>query len=46
MCISGFSETPEAPQRWPETGWLDGNVDDLAACIELAALSMSIGFQY
>ena len=37
FCI--FSETPEAPQRWPETGWLDGNVDDLAACIELAALS-------
>ena len=37
FCI--LSGTPEAPQRWPETGWLDGSVDDLAASIELAALS-------
>ena len=37
FCI--ISGTPEDPQRWPETGWLDGSVDDLAACIELAALS-------
>ena len=37
FCI--LSGTPEAPQRWPVIGWLDGSVDDLAACIELAALS-------
>ena len=37
FCI--LSGNPESPQRWPETGWLDGSVDDLAACIELAALS-------
>ncbi|WP_428102944.1 hypothetical protein [Candidatus Rariloculus sp.] len=37
FCIlSGDSENPA---RWPETGWLDGTVDDLAASIELAALS-------
>ena len=29
----------ENPDRWPEGGWLDGTVKDLAACIELAALS-------
>ena len=29
----------EEPGRWPETGWLDGTVNDLARCIELAALS-------
>ena len=37
FCV--FSGDPENPQRWPKTGWLYGNVDDLAACIELAALS-------
>ena len=37
FCI--LSGNSESPQRWPETGWLDGSVDDLAACIELAALS-------
>ena len=37
FCI--FSGDPQAPDRWPETGWLDGTVDDLAGCIELAALS-------
>ena len=30
---------PEAPVRWPEAGWLDGDANDLAACIEHAALS-------
>ena len=30
---------PAHPLRWPKTGWLDGSVDDLAACIELASLS-------
>lgn len=34
-----FSGDPEKPDRWPNAGWLDGNVDDLATCIELAALS-------
>ena len=37
FCI--LSGSSESPQRWPETGWLEGSVDDLAACIELAALS-------
>ena len=37
FCI--LSGDPESPERWPETGWLDGGVDDLAACIELAAHS-------
>ena len=37
FCI--FSGDIEEPDRWPDTGWLDGSVDDLAACIELAALS-------
>ena len=38
FCIlrSGDSDNPD---RWPETGWLDGGVDDLAVYIELAALS-------
>ena len=30
---------PEAPVRWPEAGWLEGDANDLAACIEHAALS-------
>ena len=30
---------PEAPVRWPKAGWLDGDANDLAACIEHAALS-------
>ena len=29
----------ENPDRWPVAGWLDGTVDDLAACIEQASLS-------
>lgn len=37
FCI--LSGDPENPDRWPEIGWLDGTVDDLASCIELAALS-------
>ena len=37
FCI--FSGSPENPDRWPATGWLDGGVDDLAGYIELAALS-------
>ena len=34
-----FSDAPGAPERWPESGWLSGGVDDLAACIEHASLS-------
>ena len=37
FCI--LSGDPENPDRWPATGWLDGTVNDLAACIELAAHS-------
>ena len=37
FCV--FSGNIENPDRWPEVGWLEGSVDDLAACIELAALS-------
>ena len=37
FCI--FSGAPDSSDRWPETGWLTGRVDDLAACIEFAALS-------
>ena len=36
-----LSGDPENPVRWPESGWLEGGVDDLADCIELAALSES-----
>ena len=46
FCI--LSGDPESPRRWPATGWLDGNVDDLAACIELAAHSenrIALGMQ-
>lgn len=39
FCI--FSGDPENPERWPESGWLQGNADDLAGCIEFAALSES-----
>ena len=37
FCI--FSGNPENPDRWPETGWLEGDAGDLAGYIELAALS-------
>ena len=37
LCI--LSGDPEKPDRWPQIGWLDGSIDDLAVCIELAALS-------
>ena len=37
FCI--FSGDAEEPDRWPETGWLDGDAGDLAGYIELAALS-------
>ena len=34
-----FSDVPGMLARWPESGWLSGGVDDLAACIEDASLS-------
>ena len=37
-----FSGDPENPERWPENGWLEGNADDLAGCIELAVLSENL----
>ena len=37
FCV--FSGYPENPDRYPESGWLDGSVGDLASCIELVALS-------
>ncbi len=34
-----FSDAPGTPERWPESGWLSGGVDNLATCIEHASLS-------
>lgn len=34
-----FTEGAEGPDRWPESGWLTGGVDDLAGFIEHTALS-------
>lgn len=34
-----FSGDPDNATRWPESGWITGGIDDLAACIEHAALS-------
>ena len=39
FCV--FSGNPEHPDRWPERGWIEGSIDDLAACIEQAAMSES-----
>ena len=37
-CVfSAGSERPYA--RWPETGWIEGSIDNLARCIEHAVLS-------
>ena len=37
FCV--FSGTPLEFERYPSEGWITGGVDDLASCIELAALS-------
>lgn len=37
FCV--FSGDHKNPARWPQQGWIEGGIDDLAACIELAALS-------
>ena len=34
-----FFGDPRNPDRWPQRGWIKGGINDLAACIELAALS-------
>ncbi len=40
-CI--LSETKDGDmQRWPETGWLKGNIDNLANCLESVSLSESL----
>ncbi len=33
------SGTSEVPVRWPAAGWMEGGIDELADCIEQAALS-------
>ena len=38
-----FSETEDGNrQRWPEKGWLQGGIDDVANCLESATLSESL----
>ena len=34
-----FSGAPDKAKRWPRNGWMLGDIDDLAACIEHASLS-------
>ncbi len=34
-----LTQTEDGPRRWPESGWLDGGIDDLAGLIEQMALS-------
>ncbi len=36
-----FTGTAQRPERWPQEGWIAGGIDDVAAAIELAALSES-----
>ena len=37
-----FSGDPSSPMRWPETGWLTGNVNDIVRCIENAMVSQRL----
>ncbi len=37
FCV--LSGNPEEPYRYPLSGWINGGVNDLAECVELAALS-------
>ena len=37
FCV--FSSEQEPSIRWPKSGWLRGGIDELAACIEQAAMS-------
>ncbi len=37
FCV--FSGTREEPERWPAAGWIEASIDELADCIEQAAMS-------
>ena len=37
-----FSGDPSCPDRWPTTGWLTGNIDDIVRCIEHAMVSQRL----
>ena len=37
-----FSGTPDAPERWPEAGWLTGGIDHIARCVEHAMVSQRL----
>ena len=39
-CI--LSGDPSCPDRWPTTGWLTGNIDDIVRCIENAMVSQRL----
>ena len=40
-CVLSETKTRDI-QRWPEEGWLQGGVDDVADCLELVSLSESL----
>ena len=41
FCV--LSETKDGDsQRWPEKGWLQGNIDNVASCLESVSLSESL----
>ena len=37
-----FSGNPDAPERWPEAGWLTGSIDHIARCVEHAMVSQRL----
>ncbi|MCY4312414.1 MAG: hypothetical protein OXD44_01720, partial [Gammaproteobacteria bacterium] len=37
-----FSGDPSAPHRWPDKGWLKGDIDDIVRCIEHAMVSQRL----
>ena len=37
-----LSGEPQAPDRWPATGWLTGGLNDIARCIEQASTSVRL----
>ena len=37
-----LSGDPSCPDRWPTTGWLTGNIDDIVRCIEHAMVSQRL----
>lgn len=40
-CVLSETKTRDI-QRWPEAGWLQGNIDDVANCLESVSLSESL----